>query len=868
MNVSYLVEQCYNLLPIEIKAEPWKVTDHGRKILQSENELNAYIAAYGEMHIVKCRAALQNFPFKELDMFSFEIFDWGCGQGLATLTLLEMLHDRRMLSQLEKIVLIEPSSYALERAKKWVYQYIGSRVKVIAINKSIPQSDNEELNDVFCDSIISINLFSNILDIHSINLSWLANKVANLAAYNYVICIGPRFIQNTNTRLLDFCGYFNPQTYFSCIDKYPYEYTSRTHHAYGCQTRCFLHKRSSIINQDYQERADKTPLLDPYDLSDLKIDNPIIYFYNNLRNECDKSFDIFLKPYINCDMVDVIAMSKSNGIVLVNVCTDLSEIENAYNRIKTIKENLFNIHLKTLKIDSITYTSVYNCVKTALYFPNNTQEEVEDAIRKLNEAKNNECKEKNKGQWTTNKDFFAYDYWFTNEMSFKDIFGRIRSSGFKYDYYEELISIISSPWHTYKEGDTNIKLEKSQESFVTSSNKRLRVTGVAGSGKTQVVAYRAVAEHLKTGDKVLILTFNITLIQYIRMRINQVPADFSPSMFEITNYHQFFKSKANQYTSSDITIPDFDNPNFFDRYRKSIDKYQTIIIDEVQDFKTSWLQSIVNNFLTENGSISVFGDGQQNIYEREMEAETKMPSLQGCGKFPGGRWPSLKERISMRILNSKIASLSSKFALKFISPDSIPLQTQIEQEFQFEKYYVSYLNLASNTTAAHLASYISGILEDYQLNPKDVVVLGQTIYLLRDIEVQYRSATGQKTMINFETSEQYKKIINNSNQQYISKDLKEVRRAAKTHFTTDVDCIKFSTIHSFKGWESNTVILLLQQVMKSDEHYEKENIPALINTALTRARCNLFIINLDNLTYHEFFRLNADKIELKNETNE
>ena len=38
--------------------------------------------------------------------------------------------------------------------------------------------------------------------------------------------------------------------------------------------------------------------------------------------------------------------------------------------------------------------------------------------------------------------------------------------------------------------------------------------------------------------KVLIITYNLSLMQYIMMRIKQVPADFSLNMFEITNYHQ------------------------------------------------------------------------------------------------------------------------------------------------------------------------------------------------------------------------------------------------------------------------------------------------------------------------------------------
>ena len=83
------------------------------------------------------------------------------------------------------------------------------------------------------------------------------------------------------------------------------------------------------------------------------------------------------------------------------------------------------------------------------------------------------------------------------------------------------------------------------------------------------------------------------------------------------------------------------------------------------------------------------------------------------------------------------------------------------------------------------------------------------------------------------------------------------------HFTTDCDNLKLSTIHSFKGWEAETVILLLQPEMGENSTYEgyyiqeRENTPALIYTALTRAKCNLFIINLGNNKYHQFFQSNV-----------
>lgn len=65
--------------------------------------------------------------------------------------------------------------------------------------------------------------------------------------------------------------------------------------------------------------------------------------------------------------------------------------------------------------------------------------------------------------------------------------------------------------------------------------------------------------------------------------------------------------------------------------------------------------------------------------------------------------------------------------------------------------------------------------------------------------------------------------------------------------------VKLSTIHSFKGWEIDTLFLLIE---KEDE---KEFANAeLIYTGLTRARRNLVIFNLGNRKYDKFFKSEID----------
>ena len=456
---------------------------------------------------------------------------------------------------------------------------------------------------------------------------------------------------------------------------------------------------------------------------------------------------------------------------------------------------------------------------------------------------------------------FSKDYVYLIKVyetsNLKEIFPDTQRSIFKQEYYDELISIISSSWHSYKDGDENFRLNDRQREFVRNDKARLRIKGVAGSGKTQVVANRAVEQHLKTGDRVLIITFNLSLIQYIRMRILQVPADFAPEMFEIINYHQFFKSKSNLYASS-CSFSSFDDASFFEPFKEKIIKYKTIIIDEVQDFKEQWIRSIVTYFLAENGSITLFGDGEQNIYDRITEDESKMPKTPGFS----GKWNEMKDRISMRIINPKIAYLSSKFAKEFVNKDMPSLSVQLE--LTEEQYYINHWLIDQKTKADILERNIRWIINEYNLDVSQVTVLGQSINILRDIVEHYERNTSQSTMMNFESPEEYYNLRHfyGDNFGLLKSNLDSIRRVAKTHFTTACPEIKFSTIHSFKGWESKSIILILQPCTKDEDCYdgytihEQENTPALIYTALTRARCNLFILNMGNKKYEDFFKNN------------
>lgn len=98
ISMNKIIQNCLTHVPNVHKRSPWchPELNHGLDLLCSEEVLDCYIAAYGEMHQSKCKAAIQNIPFHDLNGV-FEIVDWGCGQGIGSLCLLDAIKDRELL---------------------------------------------------------------------------------------------------------------------------------------------------------------------------------------------------------------------------------------------------------------------------------------------------------------------------------------------------------------------------------------------------------------------------------------------------------------------------------------------------------------------------------------------------------------------------------------------------------------------------------------------------------------------------------------------------------------------------------------------------------------------------------------------------
>ena len=172
----------------------------GVSILQQEEQLYSYMNSYGSMHKAKLVSAFSHFPFEEIKESDIEIYDWSCGQGIASMVLLEYLRDHTIQLAINSITLIEPSEIALKRASLHV-KHFDSEVKIRTVLKDM---DSLSTNDVRSkNECIKLHLFSNILDVEAFSMQHLIDLIKrSFGGLNYFVCVSP-YINDVKTARID-----------------------------------------------------------------------------------------------------------------------------------------------------------------------------------------------------------------------------------------------------------------------------------------------------------------------------------------------------------------------------------------------------------------------------------------------------------------------------------------------------------------------------------------------------------------------------------------------------------------------------------------------------------------------------------------
>lgn len=581
----------------------------------------------------------------------------------------------------------------------------------------------------------------------------------------------------------------------------------------------------------------------------------------DLYKEDDRDLEVFVQANINGDRPDIIVTERGGGIWIVEVkdwnlhAYSVEEgrwyvddgngqhlIKSPFRQVEQYKKNFFSMHSYYLAERNMHNRNVYGMIRCGVYFHCATE------IR-ANDYKNLEYGNANNGRFMH---VFGHN---TADALIRNFFRHplIRIENHEYDHLMRYIR-PSEEARPVRE----ISYNEKQRSLIQSMPKHQKVKGVAGSGKSLVLAARAVNALKRTNGRVLIITFNITLMNYLHDRISEVRGTYRRKDFYINSYHTFINAECNNLGIQTGDLGNFEafdshyqDINLFERCKNRICKYDAIFIDEVQDFRYEWQQILFKYFLKENGEFVLFGDEKQNIYNRELENRKIRTIVKG-------RWNELTE--SYRLANKTIALaknfqkyfFADRYDLDVIHHQSNQLNTDliaknVQLEFDVngsndEIHYVYTQNVINELNR------INQFFREKQLHPNDIVFLGTNKTIMRNIDYSLRQS-GERTTTMFTRLEEYNELLNNPVELNLAD--REIERARKVGFWMNTGCVKVSTIQSFKGWEANTVILIIQ-----DDYHNQETIHELLYTGITRCKKNLIILNERNVHMHEFFTQN------------
>lgn len=204
---------------------------------------------------------------------------------------------------------------------------------------------------------------------------------------------------------------------------------------------------------------------------------------------------------------------------------------------------------------------------------------------------------------------------------------------------ELLVDVLAPTWHIdsfmvyqYESAEERRQalLTDEQYRFLYSlgENRRLLVTGCAGSGKTFLAAEKA-RQMADLGKRVLLTCYTPNLASWLKGTQYD-----RPSMM-IESFHRFCHQMAS--ASSEVNLPRWssesaiDEETYFDVMMPDALElaaadldvcFDAIIVDECQDFHAAWLGTLMNLLADKNlGIFYIFYDDNQNIFDKNPKLD-------------------------------------------------------------------------------------------------------------------------------------------------------------------------------------------------------------------------------------------------------
>ncbi len=328
----------------------------GTDIIDDEQHLNMYLRCFGKMHKAKLDAAFKCMPnLSSILSEDIEIYDWGCGQGTATICLLDYLKSNVADYNIDSINLIEPSIPATQRARQVISCY-NNTFPVSVINKLFDDLTEQD----FCHSNnCKIHLFSNILDVEAFDLTQFTQLFQrSFNGKNYFICVGPYYFRNK--RVDDFIAATAPDEMYGKLNRNCGEWQDN----WSISLRVFFKQFSKVESiENIRKRIEESHKKDQFFAGYILDSTEEEYAKTDIANETEELFhslsifdvksNVSLDNVINCD---------SKFAVLANIVSRGLPTK-APIAVEEIFADIFDVSEKPAKDAIIVYKSKHKIHK-------------------------------------------------------------------------------------------------------------------------------------------------------------------------------------------------------------------------------------------------------------------------------------------------------------------------------------------------------------------------------------------------------------------------------------------------------------------------------------------------------------------------
>lgn len=572
------------------------------------------------------------------------------------------------------------------------------------------------------------------------------------------------------------------------------------------------------------------------------IDTTILHDF--LRKTLDSTWELYRYPFLNGDYPPLAALHPIHGLTIFGVfpwdlrhyrCEQrgrylryyqriegaMKPIHSPLRRVEHHVENLINLYLPHIGESIERDRRSLSAFQVVLYFPHATTYAAQVFVPMA------------PGRGSV----FGYDALETEEIAkILPATQRPINRAVQTEWLTDLRFWLVPPLHKPAETAALQLTEEQLRHAEAAPTRHQRLHGVAGSGKTLVIAQRA-ANLAAAGKRVLVITFNVTLWQYIRKLVGKSTMVFPWENIEFHHFHGFCKSFLTEQgvewprTSGrapkqalDESVPRLVMETV-ERVQASnsptMRRYDAILIDEGQDFPQLYYEMLCQ-FLTANDEVLFVADRKQNLYLRD---DSWLNQMSGT-KFRG-RWREMKQ--SYR-LPARIATEANRFAALFLPKLATAAvddtaASPIEAIRDLANSYLSWHNMESLVDVIEMMQRtVHWLTRNQGLKPAEIVILTPN------------QSDGWAVATAFEAQGQAINHILSADDGQVGR---RQRRFRKRTFAPEDERLKVSTIHSFKGWELNTVIVLTA----ADDRFWEEQSPYLFYVAMTRTRQNLIVFN-------------------------